>query len=133
MVFRCYSKSDEKICLQFFPCKSVTEKITWDEWHSKRSLTVYLTDYNQLLLEYIRGIYPIKNPTNNEMIQEFDECYDNWIGKDDWEKIIEKMKLNMKRNNNRPKKIEIEFYENFIEWIEKELECSDIIIVKGNL
>ena len=83
MVFRCYSKTDEKICLQFFPYKNTGKNIRWEEWHSKNQLTVYFTDYRQLLIEYICEIYPIKEPRNNEIIQSFDECFDNWIGKDD--------------------------------------------------
>lgn len=133
MVFRCYSKTDEKICLQFFPYKNTGKNIRWEEWHSKNQLTVYFTDYRQLLIEYICEIYPIKEPRNNEIIQSFDECFDNWIGKDDWKKILERIKKKVNENNNRPSKIEKEFYENFMEWIEKELEWADIIIVEGNL
>jgi len=133
MIFRCYSKLDEKVCLQFFPCKNIGENITWDEWHDKKPLTIFLTDYKQLLLEYIHEIYPVKNPKNGEIMNSFDECFDNWIGKDDWKKIIGKIKEKLSRNNNRPSKIEKEFYENFIEWIEKELEWADIIVVEGNL
>ena len=133
MVFRCYSKVEEKICLKFFPCKNVGENITWEKRHEKKELTIFLTDYSQLLLEYICGIYPIKDPTNNETLESFDECFDNWIGKNDWERIIEKIKTKINENNNRPEKMEKEFYENFIEWIEKELEWSDIIVVDGNL
>ncbi|MDR1316562.1 MAG: hypothetical protein LBK13_06780 [Spirochaetales bacterium] len=133
MIFRCYSKIDETICLEFLPCKNTGENITWEEWHGKKPLTVFFTDYRQLLLEYICGIYPIKNITNNKIIDNFDECFDNWIGKDDWKKIMEKIKLKINRTNNRPQKMEKEFYENFIEWIEKELEWADIIVVDGNL
>jgi len=131
MIFRCYSKSEEQICLQFYPCKNAGENITWEEWHSKRPLTIFATDYDKLL-EFICAIYPIKDPTNNEIAQTFDVCFGNWIGKEDWKKIIEKIKAVLKRNNNRPPKLEKEFYENFIEWVEKELEWADIIVVEGN-
>jgi hypothetical protein len=86
MVFRCYSKIDEKILLDFSTCKNIGENISWKEWHNRKPLTVYYTGYTQLLLEYICEIYPIKDPTNSETMQSFDVCFDNWIGKDDWEK-----------------------------------------------
>jgi predicted HAD superfamily phosphohydrolase len=133
MVFRCYSKYDEKICLRFFPCKNLGDDISLEELYTQIPLTVFVTDYVELLLEYITGIYPIKDITNDEIVQSFEECFDNWIGKDDWKKIIEKIKVKLNRNNNRPSKMEKEFYENFIEWIEKELDWADIIVVKGNL
>ena len=132
MIFRCYSKTDEKVRLHFFPCKNTGENITWEEWHSKNPLTVYSTDYSELLLEYICKIYPVKDPTNNEVVEYFDVCFDNWIGKEDWKKIIAEIKVKINRNNNPPAKIEKEFYENFIEWIEKELQWADIIVVEGN-
>jgi hypothetical protein len=97
------------------------------------SASVYFTGYRQLLIEYICEIYPIKGSTNNAMIQSFDECFDNWIGKDDWKKILEKIKMKINRSNNRPSKMEKEFHENFTEWTEKELEWTDKITVEGNL
>ena len=133
MIFRCYSKVDEKICLKFFPCKNIGKDITWEEWHKKIPLTVFFTDYRQLLLEHICGIYPVKDQTNGEIVQSFDECFDNWLGKEDWKKIIESIKGKINRNNNRLSKIEKEFYENFIEWIEKKLEWANIIVIEGNL
>lgn len=84
-------------------------------------------------LDYISEIYPVKDPTNNEMIDSFDECFDNWIGKSDWIKIIEIIKQRINQNNSRLSKLEKEFYENFIEWIENKIEWADIIVVDGNL
>jgi len=133
MVFRCYSKYDEKIRLDFFPCKNVSENWAWEEWHTEIPLTIFVTDYRQLLLEYICEVYPTNDPTNHEIEQSFDECSFNFIGKDDWIKIIERIKILLKRNNNRPSKMEKEFYENFIEWVEKELKWANIIVVDGNL
>jgi Zn-finger nucleic acid-binding protein len=57
----------------------------------------------------------------------------HWIGKGEWKKVIEKIKAAIKRNNNRPPKMERAFYENFLEWIEKKLEQANIIMVEGNL
>jgi hypothetical protein len=132
MTFRCYSKADERVCLEFYPCKNIGKNISWEEWHRKIPLTVYSTDYCKLLLEYICSVYPVKDPTNDEVIESFDVCFDNWIGKEDWKKIIVGIKVKINRNNNRPSKTEKEFYENFIEWIEKELEWADMIVVEGN-
>jgi hypothetical protein len=133
MVFRCYSNFEEKICLEFFPCKNTVANITWEEWHSKKSLVVFFTDYRKLLIDYICEIYPIKDITNNTTVKSFDECFDNWIEKNYWVKILEKIKIRMNANSNRLSKMEKEFYNNFVEWIEKELEWADIIVVEGNM
>jgi hypothetical protein len=61
-------------------------------------------------LEYLKGIYPIVDPTNNERIDSFDQCFDNWIGKGDWLKIKDEINVKIGRNKNRPPKIELEFY-----------------------
>ena len=133
MIFRCYSKSEEKICLEFYPCKNSGENITFEEWHSKKPLTIFFSDYRALLLDCLCEIYPLKDPTNNEIVDAFDECFTNWIGKEDWKSVIEKINAKINRSNNRATKLEKEFYTNFIEWIEKELEWADLIVVEGNL
>ena len=133
MIFRCYSDIKEKICWTFHPCKNYGENITWEQWHTKIPLRIFGTDCDKLLQEYVTGIYPLKDPTDNKIIEVFDPCFDNWIGKEDWNKIINKIKDKLQRNNNRPSKSENEFYNNFLEWIEKELEWADIIVVDSNL
>ncbi len=133
MILRCYSNINDKICLEFYPCKNLGEDISWEEWHRKKPLTIFSEDYQKLLIDFLKELYPTKDPTNNEVVESFDVCFDNWIGKSDWLKIIKNITQRINKNNNRPTKLEKEFYENFIEWVEKELEWADIIVVEGNL
>ena len=133
MVFRCYSDITEKICWTLHPCKNFGENITWEQWHTKTPLYIFETDYNKLLWEFVAGIYPLKDPTSGAIIEAFDPCFDNWIGKDDWIKMLAAVKIKLKKSNDRPSKLENEFYNNFIEWIERELEWADIIVIDSNL
>ena len=77
MVLRYYSEPKEKICLQFFPCKNFGEDTSLDYVYNQRPLTIYHQDYHDLLLEHLKGIYPIGYPTNNKKIDSFDQCFDN--------------------------------------------------------
>lgn len=133
MVFRCYSEIEEKICLHFFPCKNIGEGTTLDYVYKHRHLTIFYDDYTKLLLKFLKEIYPTQDPTDHEIVDAFDECFMNWIGKEDWVKIVERIKEPMNRNHARLPKNELEFYANFIEWIETQLESVDLIVVEGNL
>ena len=86
-----------------------------------------------MLKEYVIKIYPIRDPTDNKVVETFDPCFDNWIGKEDWNKIINGIKNKLQGNNKQPPNLEREFYNNFLEWIEKELEWADIIVIDSNL
>ena len=133
MVFRCYSEAKEGICWTFHPFKSPVENYIRTDLNKTPMLIVFRTDYEKLLWDYVTGIYPITDPRTNEIEQSFDPCFDNWIGKEDWNKIIEKIKALLNRNHNRPPRLEKEFYYNFIEWIERELQWADIIVIDSNL
>jgi hypothetical protein len=118
----------------FYPYKNMDEAKTFAHYNfSGPRLLVFMTDYRQLLLEYIHAIYPLKDPENDEIVDVFDECSNNWIGKDDFLRLIEKIKITLGRNNNRPSKMEREFYNNIIEWAEEKLEWANIMIIDGNL
>ncbi|MCL2014712.1 MAG: hypothetical protein FWG68_00515 [Defluviitaleaceae bacterium] len=138
MVFRCYSDINEKICWTLHPLKSPVEDFTRENLGKTPWLAIFATDYEKLLLDYVEEIYPLRPPyppnSANEQIQMcFDETGENWIGKGDWGKIIAKIREKLRRNNNRPSKLEREFYNNFLEWVERELEWADIIVVDSNL
>ncbi len=109
MVLRYYSEPKEKICLQFFPCKNFGEDTSLDYVYNQRPLTIYHQDYHDLLLEHLKGIYPIGDPRNNKKIDSFDQCFDNQIGKVDWLKIKDEINFKIGRNKNRPPKIELDF------------------------
>lgn len=104
-----------------------------DYVYKQNHLTIYWSDYQPLLLKFLKAVYPTTDPTDNETVNSFDECFMNWIGKKDWEKIIQQIKESMNDNNKRLPKNESEFYMNFIEWIETNLETNDLIVVEGNL
>ena len=93
MVFRCYSDVKEQICWTLHPCKNFGENITWEQWHTKASLYIFKTDYEKLLWKCVTGVYPLKDPTNNEIVETFDPCFDNWIGKNDWNRIINEINV----------------------------------------
>ena len=130
MIFRCHSEIGEKICLQFFPCKNLGADTSLDYVYKQNHLTVYWGDYQPLLLKFLKGVYPTTDPTDNEIVECFDECFMNWIGKEDWQRIIERIKGSI---NTKTPKNELEFYLNFTEWIETNLETNDLIMVEGNL
>ncbi len=91
---------------------------------------VVYTDFNKLLSDYFREIYPTLDPTDNEFVESFDVCFDNWIDKNDWLKIISRIeeKLN---SEILPK--EKQFYSDFLKWLKTNIEWCDLIMVEGNL
>jgi hypothetical protein len=131
MELRCNADKKEKICLLFFPCEDKGEKITWEEWHKVEPLVVYDTDWD-LLLSHFYKVFPITDPTNafGEIQDSFDHCFDNWIGKNDWLRIIKSIKNNL---NSIEIEKEIQFFNKFICWIEKQLDWADIIVIDSNL
>ena len=126
----CYGKPQEKICLHFFPCKNSGENITWEEWHIAEPLVVYISDYRPLLLPYFNKVFPLIDPANGKMQESFDECWDNWIGFNDWNRITDLIKKDIPFMQNEQ---EITFFHVFLTWIEKQWERFDIIVVDGNL
>lgn len=125
----CYGDSKEKICLEFYPCKNKGEDMKWEDWHKSEPLTVFKSDYQQLLIDYFTDLFPVVDPTTGENQEYFDVCFDHWIGKNDWIRLIEKMKKGI---DSLEGKAEIDFYIQFIKWIEKRLEWAEIIVVDGN-
>ena len=127
MELRCYADKREKICLEFHPCVNTGENITWEEWHTSDVLFVLATDYD-MLLPYFKSAFPLSDPTNGEKQEFFDLCSQNWIGRKDWQNIIENIK-----NHISSKEDEKVFFEQFIKWIETQLLWANIIVVDGNL
>ena len=127
MELRCYADKKEKICLEFHPCINTGENISWEEWHTSDPLFIYATDYD-MLLPYFRRFFPLINPTNDEKQETFDLCFSNWIGRDDWQRIIEHMKSNVPTKEN-----ESVFFNQFLDWLETQLSWADMIVVDSNL
>lgn len=122
----------EKIFLEFNPLKisdTPDWNPMWEEWHCYSSpLRIYKQDY-ELLVDYFNKIYPIKDAFDGTLEQAFDVCFDNWIGKSDWQRII----LEIEQDLNRifdGKKL---FLWNFLEWLKEALKHTSVIVVEGNL
>lgn len=128
---RLYAPKSERILLNFNPLKVSSEpgwNPAWVEWHCYAApLRIYLQDY-ELLLEYFNKIYPIKDAYNGTSEPVFDVCFDNWIGKDDWLKIIYEIEEDFD-NISCDKK---PFFTAFLEWLREALNNTSIIVVEGN-
>ena len=131
MILRCYSETKEKICLSFYPLLENEYREEKYKLRDSLCLIIYDTDYSELLLEYLKKVYPFQNPITEELETKFDECFENLIDKKNWELILNHIKQGMVIN--KPFKKEIGFYLKFIEWIEDKLLTADFILVEGNL
>ncbi len=99
------------------------------EWHCyHKPLRIYRQDY-ELLLDYFNKIYPTKDAFDGTPEPAFDLCFDNWIGKEDWNIIIHAIKKNI---GNHEEKEEM-FLWSFVQWLEEALEYTNIIVVEENL
>lgn len=129
---RLYATKDEKILLDFNPLKisdNPNWNPMWEEWHCYSSpLRIYKSDY-ELLLGYFNKIYPTKDAFDGTPESVFDVCFYNWIGKDDWHKIIYEIEKDINDFSNSEKI----FLLNFLEWIKEALKYTTIIVVEGNL
>ena len=122
----------EKILLEFNPLKisdTPDWNPAWEEWHCYRNpLRIYQQDY-EILVDYFNKIYPIKDAFDGTLEQEFSVCFDNWIGKNDWIKII----FEIEKDLNGVLDGERIFLTGFLEWLKEALKYSSIIVVEGNL
>lgn len=129
MVLRCYSDEKEIILLEFNPCRNNIDP-QWEDWnYCANPLVVYSTDYNKLLLPYLNIVFPLVEPITGDIQDCFDVCFDNWIVKENWMKIIDAINRDI---DSFPKNERI-FYSKFCDWILSELKNVDIIVVEGNL
>lgn len=129
---RLYAPKDEKILLDFNPLR-ISHKPnwnpTWEEWHCYFApLRIYKQDY-EILIEYFNKIYPIKDAFDGTSESFFDVCFYNWIGKNDWKKIICEIEKDIDDLSNSEKL----FFKNFLEWLNEALKYTTIIVVEGNL
>ena len=129
MELLCYGKPGDKIRLDFLPCKNTNGVKQWENWHPKDSLRLYAADYIKLL-PYFEKVFPATDPASGEIQDCFDECCDNWIGVDDWKKIILAIRKDVSHINNTAEAL---FFNKFTSWIESQTAWADIIVVEGNL
>lgn len=129
---RLYAPQKEKIFLDFLPLKESDKpdwNPMWEEWHCyHKRLRIYQQDYD-LLLGYFKKIYPTKDAFDGTPQLAFDVCFDNWIGKDDWNIIIHAIQQDIDNHS----KIEKQFLLQFLEWLNEALTYTNIIVVEGNL
>ena len=122
----------ERILLDFNPLKTSdipNWEAKWKDWHCYNNpLRVYFQDY-EFLLSYFKGIYPFVDASNGSLRQELDVCFDNWIEKNDWLKIINEIENNLEHISDSERK----FLSDFIEWLKEALKHTTIIVVEGNL
>lgn len=130
-VLRLLAPRNEKILLDFNPLRISDEpnwNPKWEEWHCYATpLTIYKQDY-ELLLGYFNKIYPIKDAFSGESEPVFDVCFDNWIGKDDWNRIISVIEQDFESVSEDKKP----FITAFLDWVKEALNHTSIIVVEGN-
>lgn len=129
---RLNAPKSEKIFLEFQPLKisDVPDwNPTWEEWHCyDKPLRIYVQDYERLV-DYFNKIYPARDAFDGTLKQNLDVCFDNWIGKSDWLRIIFEIKqdLNFVSDGERA------FFMDFLEWLNEALKHTSVIVVEGNL
>ena len=79
----------EKIFLRFQPLRMTGSDPQWEDWNCYDNLLlVYQTDYNWLLMPYFEQLFPIADPINKNIQDRINVCFDNWIGKEDWQRFF---------------------------------------------
>lgn len=127
---RLYANQKEKICITFLPLKRTDNALQWEDWHCYHSiLRIYWEDYQKLVSVYFDRIFPLKDPVSKEVQEEFDPCFDNWIGKTDFEQWMAYIKEDVPQKNKQ----EQEFLKQVLNWVMCALEHTDVIVVEGNL
>ncbi len=65
------------------------------DWYYYRDpLRVYSPDFD-ILVSYFNQVYPIIDASDNTERDRFDVCFDNWIKKDYWTKIIQNIEVDL--------------------------------------
>ena len=122
----------ERILLDFNPLKTSDIpkwEAKWKDWHCYNNpLRVYLQDY-EFLLSYFKRIYPFVDASDGTLRHALDVCFDNWIEKNDWLKIIKEIEVDLNYVSDSERK----FLRDFIEWLKEALKHTTIIVVEGNL
>ncbi|MCI8653355.1 MAG: BdrN protein [Angelakisella sp.] len=128
-----YSPPEERVRLVFQPLRpshSPEQDPRWEDWHSYLlPLKVGFRDYQVMLQEYFLVMYPTKDAISGTPETVFDPCSPNWLGRADWEKLMELLKRDLGRVTRKRRR----FYDTFLRWLEGALQHTDIIVVEGNL
>ena len=101
----------------------------WEDWICYRSiLRIYWDDYQKLVSVYFDRIFPLKDPVSGEIQETFDPCFDNWIGKAEFEQWIKYIEEDLPQKRQQEQK----FLKQIIEWVTCALEHTDMIMTEGN-
>ena len=98
MELRLNAPLGEHIRLDFNPLKvtdTSNSSPSWKNWHCYRKpLRIYSPDFD-ILVSYFIKAYPIIDASDNTERDSFDVCFDNWIKKDYWTKIIQNIEVDL--------------------------------------
>lgn len=129
---RLYAPELEMIRLTFNPLKMSEEpnwNPQWEEWTCYATpLVIYKQDYEILLKDYFDKMYPTKDAFDGTPELCFDICFYNWLGTDDWMKVISEIENDL--DSFQPDRKQ--FYIRFLSWIKEALKHTAIIVVEGN-
>lgn len=127
---RLYADKKEKICITFLSVKLTDRSLEWEDWNCYRSiLQIYWEDFQKLVSIYFDRIFPLKDPVSGEIQEAFDPCFDNWIGKVEFEQWIKYIEEDLPQKRQQEQK----FLKQIIEWVTCALEHTDVIMIEGNL
>ena len=80
-------------------------------------------------MRFFKKVYPFVDASDGTLRQELYLCFDNWIEKNDWLKIIDEIENNLEHVSASERK----FLSDFIDWLKEALKYTTIIVVEGNL
>ena len=80
-------------------------------------------------MRFFKKVYPFVDASDGTLRQELYLCFDNWIEKNDWLKIVNEIENNLEHISDSERK----FLRDFIEWLKEALKHTTIIVVEGNL
>lgn len=87
------------------------------------------TENERLLIPTLGQIFPVKVPINGDVHEEFDFCFDNWIGKEDWERWMRLVRGSLTGMTAE----ESAFLLSILGWIETALTHTGVMVVESNL
>lgn len=128
-----YADKSEKTVITLEPLKMRSEPDwdpQWEDWNCYYApLMIPLSDFERVLHSYFDKIYPTCDAFDGTPEPRFDVCAPNWIGAEDWRIISSAFRADLESFS----KIEREFCEGFLKWLDEALEHTRIIVAEGNL
>jgi len=125
-----YADKKEMIFFEIAPVR-VPENgdIMWEDWNFYDSMRVFQTDYDKLIVPYLKRIFPVTDPDDGEIQEYLDVCSLNWLGSSDCERLIDIIRSEMGNSTDDEKA----FLNEFIRFLQHCMTISNIILIEGNL